>query len=505
MQRRKFINILAAMSGFILVTPLFSRSGKVRFKSSEKSSVRIFRGDEGVVDRDGKPNIIFILCDDLGWNQVGYIGVTDFYETPNINRIAQEGIFFTDAYAPGPTCSPTRGAILTGKYPARFHITEYLPGDPYPWARLKSPELPDYLSLEEVTIPKLLKPLGYISALIGKWHLHKNRSYVKGMPGMPDTQGFDFVYFTEKPPYEADPYKDPHNIIELTDQAIQFIERNRDKPLFIYIAHNAIHRPIMEDPELIYKYVKKQGSDLPFNNPIMGAMIERLDAETGRLLKKLDELRLTDNTIVVFTSDNGGFHWLQSQYPLRAGKSTLFEGGIRIPLAVRYPKMIKPGKKCTVPVSLMDFFPTFAEILGIKNLPSEIDGVSLVPLFKGETKLGREALYWHYPHYHRFGYMPAGAIREGNYKLIEWYERSILKLDRPVSLFDLESDIGERNDLASKNQKKAKELWEKLVEWRRKVGALEMSLNPNFDPRKALFWNEKVNPAKDFGSLGYYY
>lgn len=500
MNRRNFINLLlksiTTLAGYNLLPHKAKSNVKILSDQKLTKSEQNFKTQ--------KPNIIFILIDDLGWNQVGYMGITDFYETPNIDSIAKEGIYFTDAYAPGPTCSPTRGAILTGKYPARLRITEFLPGDPYPWARLKAPPLPDYMSLDEITLPELLKPHGYISALIGKWHLHKIRTYIKGEPGMPDTQGFDYVYFSEKPPYDANPYKDPHHVIELTSEAIKFIEKNQNKPFFLYIAHNTIHRPIMEDPELVYKYVQKKGSDLAINNPIMGAMIERLDNEIGRLLKKLDELKISSNTIVVFTSDNGGFHWLQSQEPLRAGKSTLFEGGIRIPLAVKWPAVIKPGLKSSTPVSLMDFFPTFAEIIGVKKLPENIDGVSLLPILTQSGNIKRSALFWHYPHYHRFGYMPAGAIREAKFKLIEWYERSIFKMKDPVSLFDLENDISEKHDLAKEIPDKAKELWEKLKEWRKNVSALEMTPNPNYDPKKALFWKEDLNP-NNFESIGRYY
>jgi len=497
MKRRKFLSLLGKFSLVLSGNFLLKNTSIPRYKLKKSEN-------ENIQDKEQKPNIIFILIDDLGWNQVNYIGITDFYETPNIDSIAKDGIYFTDAYAPGPTCSPTRAAILTGKYPARLHITEYLPGDPYPWARLKAPPLPDYLPLEEITLPELLKPYGYVSALIGKWHLHKNRSYVKGEPGMPDTQGFDYVYFTEKPPYSANPYEDPHNVTELTNEAIKFIENNKNKPFFLYIAHNTIHRPIMENPELIYKYVQKPGSDLPINNPIMGAMIERLDNEIGKLLKKLDQLKLTENTIIVFTSDNGGFHWLQSQEPLRAGKSTLFEGGIRIPLAVKWPKVIKPNSKSSTPVSLMDFFPTFAEIVGIKKLPPDIDGVSLLPILKGTGEIKRDALFWHYPHYHRFGYMPSAAIREGNFKLIEWFERSLLKKENPISLFNLENDIGEKHDLSKEMPKKAKELWEKLIEWRKSINALEMKINENYDPKKALLWKEGLD-INNFESLGRYY
>ncbi len=455
------------------------------------------------LDNDKPWNIVFIIADDMGWNQTGY-GGSDFYETPNIDSIARSGMIFTQAYAPAPTCSPSRAAILTGKYPARLHLTEYIPGDSYPWAKLRAPKMVDRLPLEEVTIAEMLKPAGYVSAMIGKWHLNKDKNYKPGRPGDPGSQGFDFVHTTVKPEDDANPNEDAHHAVEITDEALNFLDKYKDKPFFLYVAHHVVHRPIMEHADLIFKYQEKRGSDKLINNPIMGAMIERMDTQIGRLLKKIDDLKLTDNTIVVFFSDNGGYNKLQAQDPLRGGKSMLFEGGIRVPFVIRWPGVIKPNTVNSTPVCGIDFFPTFAEIAGIKNLPKNIDGVSLVPLLTKTGSIERKALFWHYPHYHRFGYMPSGAIREGRYKLIEWYEKSFFNESHPVSLFDLESDLSEKNDISEKMPEKTKEFWEKLKQWRKDVGAQEMTKNPNFDPKKALFWNEKVNP-NDPKAIGQYY
>jgi arylsulfatase A-like enzyme len=446
------------------------------------------------MSKGDKPlNFVYILADDMGWNQTGYGGST-FYETPNIDKIARDGMYFTNAYAPAPTCSPSRAGILTGRYPARIHLTEYIPGDPYPWARLKAPKEVDRLPLSEETIAEMLKPKGYESAMIGKWHLNKDKNYKLGRPGDPESQGFDFVHTTVKPKYSANPNKDAHHAIEITNEALKFLDENHKKPFFLYVAHHVVHRPIMEHADLIFKYKEKRNSDLDINNPIMGAMIERMDTEIGILMKKIDDLGLRDNTVVVFFSDNGGYDKLQAQDPLRGGKSMLYEGGIRVPFAVRWPGVVKPGTKTDEPVIGCDFLPTFADIAGVKKFDHKIDGLSLVPLFKGKQKLDRENLYWHYPHYHRFNYKPSGAIREGDYKLIEWYERSMFNEDHPVSLFNIKKDISERHDLADEMPELAEKLWKKLKKWRKDVGAQEMTINPNFDPKRALFWNAKVDP-----------
>ncbi len=446
------------------------------------------------IGKSNKPlNFVYILADDMGWNQTGYGGST-FYETPNIDKIAREGMYFTNAYAPAPTCSPSRAGIMTGRYPARLHITEYIPGDPYPWAKLTAPKMAEGLPLSEITLAEMLKPKGYESAMIGKWHLNKDKNYKLGRPKDPMSQGFDFVHTTVKPEYSANPNNDAHHAIEITNEALKFLDENHQKPFFLYVAHHVVHRPIMEHADLIFKYKEKMNSDLAINNPIMGAMIERMDTEIGILLKKIDDLGLRDNTVVVFFSDNGGFFPLQAQNPLRGGKSLLFEGGIRVPFAIRWPGVIKPGGKSDEPVIGCDFFPTFAEIAGIKKFEHIIDGISLVPLLKDGKRLNREDLFWHFPHYHRFSYMPSGAIREGDYKLIEWYERSMFNEDHPVSLFNLKDDIGEKHDLADEMPELAEKLWKKLKKWRKDVGAQEMTINPNFDPKKALFWKASVDP-----------
>jgi arylsulfatase A len=448
------------------------------------------------------PNFLFILADDMGWNQTGFNG-SRYYETPNIDRIAREGIRFTNAYASASICTPSRASILTGRYPARIHLTEYIPGDPYPWARLRAPDEEKMLPLAEVTIPEMLKSRGYVSAQIGKWHLAKDYNYAPGRPGEPKSQGFDYEHLTVKPEDDSNPNGDAHHTVEITNEAVKFLEANKDRPFFCYVAHNAVHRPIMEHPDLIYKYREKPNADLAINNPIMGAMIERMDDGIGVLLKKLDEFGLAENTVVVFFSDNGGYDKLQAQDPLRGGKSMVYEGGIRVPLAIRWPGVIKPGTVSAVPVIGADFFPTFAELAGAAPGSQAIDGISLAPLLRGGPAPARDALYWHYPHYHRFNYQPSGAIRVGDYKLIEWYERSAAGAAHPVSLFNIKDDIGETKDLADQKPELANQLWARLKQWRKDVGAQDMTVNPAFDPARALFWSPKVNPD-NADALGQY-
>jgi arylsulfatase A len=438
-------------------------------------------------------NIVFILADDLGWNQTGYgwnqagYPGAGFYETPNIDRIAAQGMVFTDAYAAASICSPTRAALMTGKYPARLHITDYIPGAPFPYARVSTPRMERMLPLSETTIAELLKSGGYATGHFGKWHLNVDYNYAPGRPGDPASQGFDDVLANEKPEEDADPSKDPHHVEEITQRSLAFLDRHAREPFFLYVAHHVVHRPLHAMPDKVAKYQAKAGGSgvMPEHNPIMGAMIETMDEGIGRILAKLDALGIADRTVVIFTSDNGGLEMLQDQEPLRGGKAMLWEGGIRVPLAVRWPGVIKPGTTSKAPVITRDWFPTLAELGRVEPTTATLDGQSLVPLFRGTGAPKRDALYWHYPHYHHLGFKPSGAIREGKYKLIEWYEESLTGGEQPVSLYDLSADLGERVNLADRMPEKAAQLRAKLAAWRRGVGAQEMAVNPNYDREKA--------------------
>lgn len=422
------------------------------------------------------PNIVFILADDLGWNQVGYHG-SRWYETPHIDRIAREGMWFSDAYAAAPICSPTRAALMTGKAPARLHLTDYIPGKKWEEKPLVTPAMQQGLPLEETTLPEMLHTRGYISGLFGKWHLAPTYDYAPWRPLDPESQGFDVVYHTRKPESENTPAQDCHNAIALTDEAIAFLEHNRNRPFFCYVAHNVVHTPLMEDEPAIEKYRRKPRADQPVNNAVMAAMIETMDQQIGRLMETLERLKLRESTIVVFMSDNGNVMALQSQAPFRGGKATIWEGGLRVPLAVSWPGRIPAGSVSHEPVITHDWFSTLMDISGTPYEPRLHDGVSLWPILSGRSAtLGRKALFWHYPHYHHLGdFRPGSVIREGRFKLIEWAEGTLLGKGPEASLFDLDTDPGETTDLAAREPERVKAMRARLAAWLRQVDAQRMS------------------------------
>ena len=414
-----------------------------------------------------KPNFVFFLIDDLGWRDVGCYG-TKFYETPAIDRLASEGMRFTDAYAACPVCSPTRASILTGKYPARLNLTDWIPGHKPKDPKLLVPAFHQELPLAEVTIAEALKAAGYACASIGKWHLG-------GEPYYPDKQGFDLnVGGTAKgqPPRYFSPYgiptladgpKGEYLTDRLADEAEKFIEQNRDRPFFLYLPHFAVHTPIQGKEEITAKYARKP-PDGDQKNATYAAMIESVDDSVGRVMKKLQDPGLADRTVVFFMSDNGGLAGVTSNAPLRAGKGTLYEGGIREPMIVKWPGVVRSGTTASTPVTSTDFYPTILEMAGLPPKPEQhVDGLSLVPLLKESGPLRRDTLYWHYPHYHRT--TPAGALLHGDWKLIEYFE------DGRLELYNLRDDIGEQHDLASAMPEKARELQKMLADWRRSVSA----------------------------------
>jgi len=432
-----------------------------------------------------KPNFLFILADDLGWSQLGCYG-SGFYETPNIDRLAEEGMRFTDAYAACPVCSPTRASIMTGKYPARLHLTDFIAGGNYPNEKYKQPQWQKYLPLEEITIAEVLKTAGYTTASFGKWHLSIAKKPPESLPYNPDKQGFDEYFVTYKPASSHDPESDAHNVEIIAEKSLGFMEKNKDRPFFLYVTHNTIHGPILGKKKLVEKYRNKPGADLPQNNPVIGAMIEELDNSVGRLLKKLNELKIAEETIVVFFGDNGGLERSAKQTPLRSGKANLYEGGIREPLILRWPGVVQQGSICSEPIISVDFFPTFLEILGLENKAGKsIDGVSLLPLLMQSGTLNHRAIYWHYPHYHSSSIGPCGAVRKGDYKLLEWFDETILFPYGRFELYNLKQDIGEQNNLAKQLPEKTRELKELLANWRNKVNAQMLTPNPNYNPQKA--------------------
>ncbi len=419
-----------------------------------------------------KLNVVFILADDLGWADLGCYG-SKYHRTPNLDRFAASGMRFTNGYAACPVCSPTRASIMTGKYPARLNLTDWLPGRAdRPDQKLLRPVIAQQLPASEVTLPQALKAAGYVTGHIGKWHLG-------GKGSLPEERGFDSNVGGEK---ALEPVPAREDLTDrLTTEAEKFIEANRDKPFFLYLAHHAPHIPLKARPELVAKYQKGKPGEQ--GNPIYAAVLESLDEGVGRMLKKLDDLKLAERTLVIFTSDNGGLCVIEGpdtpatiNSPLREGKGYLYEGGIRVPLIVRWAGVTKAGSISTEPVCSIDFMPTILEACGVKS-EAEFDGVSIVPALKGESlPLPRNALFWHYPHYSNQGGKPGSAVRHGNYKLIEFLENGRREM------FDLREDPGETNNLIESNEVTAWYLANVLHGWRKEIGAKMMEPNPKFVP-----------------------
>lgn len=455
------------------------------------------------------PNIVCFLADDLGQRDLGCYGST-FHETLHLDRLAREGARFTDAYAACPVCSPTRASILSGQWPQRTGITDYIgaPLRPEGWKRntkLLPAPFTDRLALDAPTLAKSLKSAGYATFFAGKWHL--------GPEGWwPEKQGFDFNFggIDRGGPYGGNKYFSPYDNPRLSDgppgehlpdrlatEAVKFIEAHKDRPFFAYFSFYDVHTPLMAREDLRKKYEAKRtklgltarwGREherdvrLVQEHAVYAAMVEALDLAVGKVLAKLDELRLTESTLVIFTSDNGGLStsegWPTSNLPLRGGKGWLYEGGIRTPLLIRWPGIVKPGREIDTPVSSPDFFPTLLDVADTKPPSGQtLDGVSLLPLLKGES-LPERPLFWHYPHYGNQGGAPSAAIRRGDWKLIEWYE------DRRVELFKLSTDLGEQTDLAVQEPRRATQLRDELHAWQKSVGAKLPTPNPHYDPTK---------------------
>jgi len=433
-----------------------------------------------------KMNVVLILADDLGWTDLHCYG-SEYYETPHIDRLARDGVKFTQAYSACTVCSPSRAAILTGKYPGRLHITDWIPGLPPENPKLLVPDWTKYLPLEELTLANALHDTGYATASIGKWHLG-------GEPYYPDKHGFDInLAGTDTPgtknyfaPYKIATLPEGPDREYLTDrlgvEANRFIERHKDQPFFLYLPHFAVHLPVQAKTALIEKYRAKRKPGQEQTNAGYAGMIESMDDTVGSIRKKLEELKLADHTLVIFASDNGGRVPTTSNLPLRVGKGSCYEGGTRTPLIVYWPGVTKADSVCDTPVIGMDLFRTILEVVGVKGgAEKALDSVSLVPLLRQAGGLKRDELFWHYPHYQHYqlgGTTPYGAIRKGDFKLIEFFD------DMRVELYNVRDDIGEQNNLAAKMPEKVDELRTRLHAWRKEVGAQMPTRNPKYDPSK---------------------
>jgi len=464
-----------------------------------------------------QPDFVFFLVDDLGWADVGCDNPNTFYETPTVDHLAQQGVRFTNGYASCPVCSPTRASILTGKYPARLHITDWIPGMDPKNRKLLGPKDLNALPSKEITLAEQLKKAGYITCHIGKWHLGPKGSW-------PEDHGFDIniggweagsprgsgYYSPYGNPNLPDGPKGEFLTTRLTNEAINFIKNNRDKPFFLYFAFYTVHTPIQASKnhiqhfknkrEELYKKmnqmtgVKQQRPEhdgftkLIQDNAAYASMIAAMDESVGRVLALLDELRLRNNTYIIFTSDNGGLSTLRkrgyptSNLPLRAGKGWCYEGGLRVPLIIDGPG-IKPAIR-NEPVISTDFYPTILELTGLPLHPEQhMDGISLYPLLKKrrhnsgpampENGMDR-AIFWHYPHYHGSTWTPGAAMRKGDWKLIEFYDYET------VELYNLKNDPGETTDLAGQNPEKTEELLKQLHAWQKETGADFAIPNPTW-------------------------
>ncbi|MCA9263527.1 MAG: sulfatase, partial [Planctomycetales bacterium] len=443
-----------------------------------------------------RPNILFILIDDMGWPDLGCYGHA-FHETPRIDELARQGVRFTDFYAT-PVCSSTRGTIESGQNSARVGITDFLPGHFKPFAKLVVPPMPDYLDHALITPGEALSSAGYVTGYFGKWHLGGGPQHA------PDKHGYQVTAKSLGRPFQESREPRPPGPKQMhlvTDQAIWFIRQHgsEGKPFFLHLSHHAVHIPIQAQPDTIQKYVNKPKPDHGVNHPVYAAMIEDLDTEIGRLLDTLQEMQIAENTVVVLASDNGGLRKVytgdgqvvSTNAPLRAEKGTLYEGGIRVPLIVRWPSVTPADSVCQVPAATWDLLPTFCAMAEAKVPEQPLDGVDLTPLIRSpDQSLGRDRLYFHYPHYHHS--RPASAVRHGDFKLIEWLE------DGSVELYNLAEDIGEANNLASVMPDKADQLKSDLAAWRKQVGARMPTENPNYDPAQAdTWWNRNTDRPLD--------
>jgi len=438
-----------------------------------------------------KPNILFILVDDLGYSDVACYGNT-LHETPNVDRLAKEGIRFTDAYAACAVCSPTRASIQTGQYPIRFGITDWIPGA----RRLNTPLLEKdtntMLPLEAVTLAEAVKEHGYKTAFVGKWHLNDTGHKT----GFPEDQGYDVNiggHHKGSPPggYFA-PFNNPrmknkpddkYLTDRMGDEAVALINQygqHPDESFYLMLAFYTVHTPIQPKKALKAYYQKKleQDSSSHWKNPGYAAMVHSMDENVGRVLEALEKQGLAEDTIVVFFSDNGGLEICTSNYPLSQGKGYYHEGGIRVPLIIRKPGQVEPGLETAVPAVSTDLFPTLLDLAGLPLRPDvHKDGESLKPVIEGGT-LNRKAIYWHYPHYHGSGEKPASAIRLGDYKLIRHYENGKLEL------YNLRKDIGEQQNLVSTMPEKTEELRVALDLWLKQNQAYVPGPDPDFDSTK---------------------
>jgi arylsulfatase A len=444
-----------------------------------------------------RPNIIFLLADDLGWADLGCYGNT-FHETPNLDKLATQGVRFTHAYAACAVCSPTRASIMTGQYPVRLPITDWIPGVVFPYAKLQTAKMRYEVPLSVELLPEILKKNGYATFHVGKWHLGETEEFwplkrgfdvnfgghSKGQPG---SYFYPYKNVTPQADYSVkflpEGGKEGDYLTDfLTDQALKLIEKQalKKEPFFLNMSYYQVHTPLQGKPEYVKKYEAKKdnlfgsAAGLTKPNTTYAAMIQSMDESVGRILEKLRQLNLDQNTIVVFTSDNGGLVEVDGNAPLREGKGFYYEGGIRTPLLVRYPPLTATNTQQHQTVCSIDYLPTLLEMSQIRA-KNKIDGLSFAHILQGKQTLPKRDLYWHYPHYHTPKRGPTGAILSRQYKLIEFFE------DGRLELYNVRNDVSETHNLVLEKPDLAQELHQKLRRWRKKHNALMPTANPNFD------------------------
>lgn len=491
---------------------IFERTPELRRQLSWTLALAILAGcgSRSLVQaaEGARPNVVVILIDDMGHADMHCSG-SKLYETPGLDRLAAEGMRFTQAYAACPVCSPTRAALMTGRYPARLHVTDWIPGlGNRRRARLHNPDWTKHLPLEEVTLAEMLHSAGYATAIIGKWHL--------GEQGFePKRQGFDLSIAADgrgRPSTYFSPYGLPdlpegppgeYLTDRLTAEVEKFLAAHQQQPFFLYFSHYAVHEPLQAPENIERHYAEELGYPRPGSaavgesprrpalgqqdNPTYAAMVDSMSRSVDRVLRKLDETGLSNSTLVIFTSDNGGVIDLETKAgkvavtanpPARAGKGSEYEGGVRVPLIVRWPGVVRAGATCETPVITMDLVPTILSATGTAAGEAPCDGLDLLPVFKQQAALAERPLYWHYPHYAPQGARPFGAVRQGDYRLVEFYE------DSHVELYNLQDDPGEQHDLASAEPERAAQLRQQLAAWRAAVGAQMPTPNPEFGKTK---------------------
>ena len=439
------------------------------------------------------PNIALFLADDLGWTGLGSFG-SDFYETPNLDRLAAKGLKFTNAYSACTVCSPTRASIMTGMYPARLRLTDFIAGQNRPYAKMTIPDWTKGLESKRATVAEALKERGYRTIHIGKWHLDFPDRDNQG----PTHHGFDVSH--DKPPgtrgyYIADKtvreleLKSNYATDYLTDKAVQEIQASDDNPFFLYFAYHVPHTPIQGRDDLVAAYEKKVDPNAIHKNPTYAAMVESLDMSVGRVLDTLERRGISDNTLVIFTSDNGGLTQRYGKHdefpenlPLRRGKGSAYEGGVRVPTIAYWPGKTTPGSESQTPIMTIDLMPTLLAASGASpdnSLFKQMDGRNLLPLLKNPKQRLNRSLFWHYPHYHAGGDGPYSAVRSGNWRLIEFHE------DGRLELYNLQKDLGETQNKADFNLKTRDQLKLRLDRWRKHIRAQMPQPNPAFDPSRA--------------------